>query len=66
MQWTWTYECDFQLLIFVPIFIVCYNKVGKTATKFLLMLMFVAGVLTAYHSAYKYNITAGILSMNNE
>uniref|UniRef100_A0A7S3G093 Acyltransferase 3 domain-containing protein n=1 Tax=Strombidium rassoulzadegani TaxID=1082188 RepID=A0A7S3G093_9SPIT len=65
MQWTWTLECDMQLFLLVPFFVHLYNNSSKTFAKFMAFVLVLLGTLISFAVAHKNNLTAGILTMDN-
>ena len=66
MQWTWCLECDIQLFLLIPIYVLVYQKFGATAGKVLSLTTFIAGIIISQRVASHYKITAGIFTMENE
>lgn len=65
MQWTWTLECDMQLFLLVPIFVLLYNQTSRYFSKLLACVLIVGGTFISQYVSAKNHLTAGILSMDN-
>lgn len=63
MGWSWFYECEMQLYLFAPIFVVLYHKLGRKICYLLFSVPLGLGIWVNYSSSYKYQLTAGIFSM---
>jgi peptidoglycan/LPS O-acetylase OafA/YrhL len=66
MQWTWTLECDLQLFILVPIFVLLYNRTSKVFAKLTAICLIVIGTLVNFFITKNDKLTAGIFSMDNK
>ena len=64
MQYTWTIECEFQLFILIPFFVIFYNRFPKIFITFSFLAL-ISGVIINYFIAKNYNLTAGIFSLDN-
>lgn len=63
MGWSWFYECEMQLYLFAPLFVILYHKLGRKICYLLFMVPLGFGVWLNYSSSYKYQLTAGIFSL---
>ena len=63
MSWTWAFECDFQLFLIVPFFVIIYKKAGKVAGVVAAILTMAAGWYIAWSVAYYYQLTISVMSL---
>lgn len=63
MGWSWFYECDMQLYLFAPFFVILYHKAGRKFCYVFFTLILGAGIGINYHTSYEYKLTAGIFSL---
>lgn len=65
MGWSWFYECEMQLYLFIPFFVILYYKLGRKICYFLFTLPLIFGIWLNYNTSYKYSLTAGIFSLES-
>ena len=64
MQWTWCLECDLQLFLLMPLFVMTYKK-SQRAGVILALCTFLLGIGISYQVVTYYQITAGIFTLDN-
>jgi hypothetical protein len=64
MPWSWAIAADFQLFIFIPLWVVIFKK-SRTIGISLITLLFIVGTVLVSLIVYKFDLTAGAYTLEN-
>ena len=64
MNWTWTFECEIQLFLFMPFIVIAFHKWPKFAT-FMIFCLMIFGIFLVKGIVEYYQLQVGIFTLNN-